>query len=100
MSEIPIKDVSKLYYRLGRGSLKEARDVLKKLLSQGDIAIYLESDAGLEQAYRELLIISNIEYLENGSGQPGSINLDLWRAYVRSKRKLVVSDEEVAEVET
>lgn len=99
MSELtPIKDVSKLYYRLGRGSLKEARDVLKNLIEQGDIAIYLESDADLEAAYRELLILSNIDFLEGRSEKPGSINLDLWRAYIKSKRKLVVSDEEVSSV--
>ncbi len=96
MSETGIKDVSKLYYRLGRGSLKEARDVLKNLIEHGDIAVYLEGDSNLEQAYRELLILSNIEFLEGRVEKPGSINLDLWRAYIKSKRKLVVSDEEVA----
>lgn len=86
-----------LFYKLGKGSLKDAREILQKLLPEGDIAIYLDSDAKLDQAYRELLILSNIEFLEGSSKKPGSINLDLWMAYIKSKRKLVVSDEEVAE---
>ena len=86
-----------LFYKLGKGSLKEAREILQKLLPEGDIAIYLDHNADLEAAYRELLILSNIEFLEGKTEKPGSINLDLWRAYIKSKRKLVVSDEEVSE---
>jgi len=87
-----------LFYKLGKGSLKEAKETLKKLLKDlGEVGVYLDSERGLEQAYRELLIINNIRFLEEQEEEPGSIRLDFFRAYIRSRNKLVVSDEEISE---
>ena len=85
-----------LYYKLGKGSIKEAKDVLRRLLPDiGEIGPYLDNDDGLENAYRELLILSNIRFLEGEEEEPGSIKLDFFRSYLKSRRKLVVSDEEI-----
>jgi len=87
-----------LYYRLGRGSLTEVKKTLRNLLQYiGEIGVYLDNNAldELEPAYRELLVISNIRYLEGRDGMPGSIRLDFFRAYLRSRNKLLVSDSEV-----
>ena len=87
-----------LFYKLGKGSLQEAKETLKKLLPElGEVAVYLDNDAKLEAAYRELLILSNIRFLEGLDEEPGSIRLDFFRAYIKSKRKLVVDDKEIAE---
>lgn len=87
-----------LFYKLGKGSLQEAKETLRKLLPDlGDIAVYLDGDGGLEAAYRELLILSNIKFLEGRTEEPGSIRLDFFRTYIKSKRKLVVDDKEVSE---
>jgi hypothetical protein len=87
-----------LFYKLGKGSLQEAKDTLKKLLPDlGEIAVYLDGDNQLGPAYRELLILSNIRFLEGLDKEPGSIRLDFFKAYIKSRRKLVVSDQEISE---
>jgi len=85
-----------LFFKLGRGSIKEAKEVLRKILPElGEIGVYLDNDAELQAAYRELLILMNIRFLEEIDKDPGSIRLDFFKAYVKSKRKLVLSDEEI-----
>jgi len=87
-----------LYYRLGRGSLTEIKKTLRTLLPNiGEIGVYLDNSAihELEPAYRELLVLSNIRFLEAKDEMPGSIRLDFFRAYLKSKNKLIVSDAEV-----
>lgn len=89
-----------LFYRLGKGSLQEAKQMLNKLLRDiGEVGVYLDSNSisDIEVAYRELLILSNIMFIEGLEREPGSVKLDFFRAYVKSKSKLVVSDKEISE---
>ena len=89
-----------LFYRLGRGSLKEAKEALKKLLQDiGEVGVYLgdESIEGLLLAVNELHIMNNIRFLKGEVREPASIKLDFFLAYVKSRNKIIVSDREVEE---
>ncbi len=89
-----------LFYRLGKGSLSEAKSTLSKLLVDvGEVGVYLDEESleTLVVALNELLIDENIKYLKERKGVPGSVRVDFFAAYLKSKRKLVVSDKEVEE---
>lgn len=88
-----------LFYRLGRGSLREAKETLRKILVEGEIGIYLDEDSldTIVPAINELYIEENLRFLRGESQRPGSINVDLFLAYIKSRRKLVVSDRELEE---
>ena len=89
-----------LLYRIGRGSLAEAKKALRKLLGDmGEISVYLDEDSleDLLPAIEELLILSNIRYLRGEEKEPGSIKLDFLKAYIKSRRKLVLSDIDIEE---
>jgi len=89
-----------LMFRLGRGSLKEAKESCRKLLGDvGEVGVYLdeESVGDLWIAFNELHIIKNIKYLKGEEKEPASIKVDFFIAYVKSRRKMVVSDREIEE---
>ena len=90
----------KLMYRLGRGSLTEAKSALKRLLDDlGEVGVYLseESINDLWLAINELHIINNIKYLKGEAREPASIKIDFFTAYIKSKNKIIVSDKEIEE---
>ena len=88
-----------LFYKLGKGSLSEAKKTLSRLIEVGDVGVYLDEDSleTLIVALNELLIDENIRYLKERRGVPGSVKVDFFAAYLKSRRKLVVSDKEVEE---
>ena len=89
-----------LFYRLGRGSLREAKESLSKLMKDiGEVGVYLD-ESSLEDIYvavNELHILENIEYLKGRTKRPGSINLDFFTAYIKSRSKVLISDREIEE---
>jgi len=90
----------KLMYRLGRGSLAEAKGSLSKILGDiGEIGVYLDENSvnDLWLAINELHIINNIKYLKGEAREPASIKIDFFTAYIKSKNKIIVSDKEIEE---
>ena len=89
-----------LFFKLGRGSLQTAREILGKLakdLGLGEICIYLDEDSldDLMVALNELEILADIKFLKGETDIPATIHIDFLKAYIKSKRKLIISDKEV-----
>ncbi len=87
-------------------SLVEAREVLQESIAKGaDIAVYLDKlDPLLAREiarWKRRMLLASLKGKNPGSEpMPPTMRPELLRAYVSSSRKLVVSDSQIAEVET
>ena len=93
-------------YLLGRGSLVEAREVLQDSIAKGaDIAVYLDKlDPLLAREiarWKRKMLLASLKGKDPAKVEmPPTMRPELLRAYVSSSRKLVVSDSQIAEVDT
>ena len=93
-----------LFYKLGRGSLQEAKSSAKSLLKDfapeiGEVAVYLDEESldDLIPGLIELQIKANINYLKRKTRYPASVCIDFLVAFIKSRRKLLVSDRDIQE---
>ena len=89
-----------LAFKLGLGSLKEAKEAYKKLDPEfGDILVYIDNANKLQRAARIMGILSNIEYIESDEEKKAPVKLDFLFAAIESKNKILVSARELEEKE-
>ena len=90
----------RLLYLLGKSSSRDTKNDLVYLVGPiGAIGIHLDEEAAetLFMSFIDMRVMANIKFLKGETEEPGDIRIDFFEAFIKSKKKLVLTDSEIEE---